>query len=75
LPSGELISFRASTPKRAANFLQPVWGWSVASRMAAPIAAKAADFYLRRKYGIPIDTIQTLAEHYAAGVPAPWARQ
>ncbi len=44
------------------------------SRMAAPIAAKTADFFLRRKYGIPIDTIQTLAEHVAAGVPAPWAR-
>ncbi|GMR12377.1 MAG: penicillin-binding protein 2 [Gemmatimonadota bacterium] len=44
------------------------------ARVAAPIAAKAADFYLRRKYGIPIDTIQTLAEHVEAGVPAPWAR-
>lgn len=42
---------------------------------AAPLAAKAADFHLRRKYGIPVDTIQTLGEHYAAGVPAPWALQ
>ncbi len=45
------------------------------SRMAAPIAAKAVDFYLRQKYGIPIDTVQTLAEHFAAGLPAPWANQ
>ncbi len=44
------------------------------SGMAAPIAAKAADFYLRREYGIPVDTIQTLAEHIEAGIPAPWAR-
>ncbi|MSR23436.1 MAG: penicillin-binding protein 2 [Gemmatimonadetes bacterium] len=39
------------------------------SAMAAPIAAKAADFYLRRKYGIAVDTIQTLREHQEAGVP------
>jgi len=34
--------------------------------------AKTADFYLRRKYGIPIDTVQTYLEHLAQGVPAPW---
>jgi penicillin-binding protein 2 len=44
------------------------------SGVAAPIVAKTADFYLRRKHGIPIDSIQTLNEHYAAGRPAPWAR-
>jgi penicillin-binding protein 2 len=44
------------------------------SAMAAPIAAKAADFHLRRKYGIPVDTIQTLGEHLRSGTPAPWAR-
>ena len=33
------------------------------SGTAAPIMAKTADFYLRRKYGIPIDTIQTLGEY------------
>ncbi len=43
------------------------------SSVAAPIAAKAADFHLRRKYGIPVDTIQTLGEHLDAGIPAPWA--
>ncbi len=43
------------------------------SAMAAPVAAKAADFHLRRKYGMPTDTIQTLREHYQTGVPAPWA--
>ncbi len=44
------------------------------SSVAAPVAAKAADFHLRRKYGMPLDTIQTLGEHLRAGVPAPWAR-
>ncbi len=33
------------------------------STAAAPIMAKAADHYLRRKHGIPLDTIQTLGEH------------
>ena len=37
------------------------------SAVAAPIAAKAADFYLRRKYGMPVDTIQTLREHLMVG--------
>jgi penicillin-binding protein 2 len=32
------------------------------SSVAAPIVAKAADYYLREKYGIPMDTIQTLGE-------------
>ncbi|RMH21224.1 MAG: penicillin-binding protein 2 [Gemmatimonadetes bacterium] len=45
------------------------------SAAAAPLVAKAADFYLRRKHGIPVDTIQTLAEHIRAGRPAPWARE
>ena len=44
------------------------------SSIAAPLMAKTADFYLRRKYGLPIDTIQTLGEHYNTGRPAPWAR-
>ena len=44
------------------------------SSIAAPLMAKTADFYLRKKYGIPIDTIQTLGEHYNLGRPAPWAR-
>ncbi|MFW5947113.1 MAG: penicillin-binding protein 2 [Gemmatimonadota bacterium] len=39
----------------------------------AQIAAKVADHYLRRQHGIPIDTIQTLREHWLNGVPAPWA--
>jgi penicillin-binding protein 2 len=43
------------------------------SGVAAPLAAKTADYYLRRKHGIPTDTIQTLGEHYRAGRPAPWA--
>jgi hypothetical protein len=43
------------------------------SAAAAPVAAKAADFHLRQKYGLPLDTVQTLGEHYRMGVPAPWA--
>ena len=44
------------------------------SGMAAPIMAKTADFYLRRKHGIPVDTVQTYLEHLRAGRPAPWYR-
>jgi penicillin-binding protein 2 len=44
------------------------------SQVAAPIVAKTADFYLRRKYGMPVDTVQTYLEHLRAGVPAPWYR-
>jgi len=43
------------------------------SQVAAPIAAKAADYYLRSKYGIPVDTVQTLRDYYRVGRPAPWA--
>ena len=43
------------------------------SQTAAPLVAKISDFHLRKKYGIPIDTIQTLGEHLRAGRPAPWA--
>ena len=43
------------------------------SGAAAPIAAKAADFHLRRRHGMPTDTTQTLREHYERGVPVPWA--
>ncbi|MBI4545547.1 MAG: penicillin-binding protein 2 [Gemmatimonadetes bacterium] len=39
----------------------------------AQYVSKAADFYLRRKHGIPVDTIQTLRDHLIAGKPAPWA--
>jgi penicillin-binding protein 2 len=42
------------------------------SATAAPIVAKGVDFYLRRKYGIPVDTIQTYREHILAARPAPW---
>lgn len=46
------------------------------SGVAAPLVAKTADFYLRRKHGMPPpDSIQTLGEHYRAGRPAPWARR
>ena len=42
------------------------------SAVAAPIMAKTADFYLRRKYGVPVDSVQTYLEHLRAGRPAPW---
>jgi penicillin-binding protein 2 len=44
------------------------------SRVAAPIASKAVDFYLRGKYGIEPDSIQTLGEHLDRGISPPWAR-
>ena len=44
------------------------------SGVAAPIMAKAADFYLRKKHGIPIDSIQTYGEHLRSGRPTPWYR-
>ncbi len=45
------------------------------SATAAPIAAKTVDFYLRKKYGMPIDTIQTLREWMMTrGWPA-WAQR
>jgi penicillin-binding protein 2 len=45
------------------------------SRVAAPLVSKTADFYLRKKHGIPIDTIQTLGEHLMTrGWPA-WYRE
>ena len=43
------------------------------STTAAPIMAKTADFYLRKKYGIPVDTIQTLREHIMTGPWPDWA--
>lgn len=39
----------------------------------AQLAAKVADYYLRKRHGMPIDTIQTLREHWRAGRPARWA--
>jgi penicillin-binding protein 2 len=44
------------------------------SSAAGPIVAKAADFYLRTKYGIPVDSIQTLGEHIDAGRWPSWTR-
>ena len=41
--------------------------------MAAPLVAKSADYFLRRRHGIPTDTIQTLGEHLVTGTPARWA--
>lgn len=43
------------------------------SGVAAPLVAKAADFYLRGRHGIARDTIQTLREHLISGRRADWA--
>lgn len=43
-------------------------------QVAAPIVAKTADFYLRQKYGIPIDTIQTYWDHIRTGPVPAWYR-
>jgi penicillin-binding protein 2 len=43
------------------------------SAVAAPIMAKAADFYLRHKYGIEVGPIQTLREHVLTGPWPAWA--
>ena len=43
------------------------------SQVAAPIVAKAADFYLRGRHGIPRDTIQTLRQYFGAGRSTAWA--
>lgn len=44
------------------------------SETAAPLVAKAADYYLRGRHGIARDTVQTLREHLLTGRPAAWAR-
>lgn len=45
------------------------------SGVAAPIAAKTADFYLRRRHGIPLDTVQTLREWVTTRGWPDWYRQ
>jgi penicillin-binding protein 2 len=44
------------------------------SATAAPLMAKTADYYLRRKHGIPVDTVQTLREHLRTRGWPTWAR-
>lgn len=44
-------------------------------QVAAPIVAKTADYYLRRKHGIPVDTIQTYLEHIRTGPAPAWYRE
>jgi len=46
------------------------------SAVAAPLVAKTADYYLRRKYDIPVDSVQTYLEHIRRGpVPAWYPRR
>ena len=44
-------------------------------QVAAPIVAKTADYYLRRKYGIPTVRIQTYREHIMTGPVPAWYRE
>ncbi len=41
---------------------------------AAQYASKVADYYLRKKYGMPLDSIQTAREYMNAGRATPWVR-
>ena len=43
------------------------------SGVAAPLVAKSVDYFLRKRYGIPTDTIQTLREHIQTGTSWAWA--
>ncbi len=45
------------------------------SAVAAPIVAKTADYYLRRKYGIPTDRVQTYLDHIRVGPVPAWYRR
>lgn len=42
------------------------------SSAAAPLVAKTADFYLREKYGIPVDTLQTYLDYIQHGKYPSW---
>lgn len=44
-------------------------------QVAAPLVAKTADFYLRRKYGIPTVQVQTYREHIMTGPVPAWYRE
>jgi len=44
------------------------------SGVVAQIMAKTADFYLRKKHGIPIDSVQTYREHIMRGPMPAWYR-
>ena len=44
------------------------------SSAAAPIVAKTADYYLRRKHGIPTDTLQTYMDYVQHGRYPAWYR-
>jgi len=44
------------------------------SSAAAPLVAKAADYYLRRKHGIPTDTLQTYLDYVQHGRWPAWYR-
>ena len=45
------------------------------SSVASPIMSKTADFYLRKKYDIPFDTVQTYLEHIQRGPVPAWYRE
>ena len=45
------------------------------SAIAAPIMAKTADYYLRRKHGIPTDSVQTYLDHVQIGPVPTWYQE
>ena len=45
------------------------------SATAAPIMAKTADYYLRRKHGIPTDSVQTYLDHVQIGPVPTWYQE
>ena len=45
------------------------------SATAAPIMAKTADYYLRRKHGIPTDSVQTYLDHVQNGPVPTWYKE
>jgi penicillin-binding protein 2 len=48
---------------------------SSGSGTAAPLMAKTADYYLRRKYGIEVDSLQTYLDHVMVGPVPAWYRE
>ena len=45
------------------------------SMASAPLVAKTADYYLRKKHGIPTDSIQTYLDYVQHGRWPSWYRQ
>ena len=68
---GAIVGPRGGVPEIVVVALVEYGGGG--SAVAAPLVAKAADFYLRGEHGIPRDTIQTHGEYLLAGRNTAWA--